>query len=651
MSDCGSDRFGIRWQGVKTVEEFIVREQSRRGINWAVLALAAAIVAVFADLKSFPQYLFALPAAALAMLPPVARRLNPLFERLRHPGRRMRYLIALGLLVTSLCYFLTVALASDRYPFPSLHDEFMYLLQARMLASGHLWMPPHPVGEFFDSFFVITKPVYAAAYFPGTALAYVPGIWLGQHPWITSLLISATSIAALYLLVSRVADGIAGMLAAILALALDQLRIISVMTMSHGLMLLLFLLASLAFLRWREKPTLGRALFLGVLCGWAAITRPLDALVMLLPLLIWLLILLRHGGRREAAWTLAALIVGVLPFLSLQLSFDKAVTGSWLKTPVGLYAERNFPGLKMGLHGGELPESPADLLQVRDYHRGFLSDFIRKHAQRGFGRIWIQDRLGQAMEEALPGRLLLVIFPVGLLCIRRFPLTVFVLMLAIAMTLAQWPATPLQRAVIAMAGLIAMVLGGRRVLPAESRTLCGLAIAWLSGALIFTVAYSFWPPYLKHYGLLVAPVFILAVVVAGEIVRRRVPNSAVAYFVAVTVLTVGWLPVFSGRTEYQAPLPYLKHANAVLANLEQTPALVLFKYSSNLNLHEEPVYNLSTAWPDDALVIRAQDRGPDNQRIFDYYARVQPTRFIYLYDLTKGGITPLGRACDLAKNK
>jgi hypothetical protein len=52
---------------------------------------------------------------------------------------------------------------------------------------------------------------------------------------------------------------------------------------------------------------------------------------------------------------------------------------------------------------------------------------------------------------------------------------------------------------------------------------------------------------------------------------------------------------------------------------------------------------------DQAPVIRAHDLGEENWRIFDYYARKQPTRFFYLYDRLTRTLTPLGYATELAQ--
>ena len=37
--------------------------------------------------------------------------------------------------------------------------------------------------EFFESFHLLAKPVYASIYWPGTALMNAPGVWLGAGTW------------------------------------------------------------------------------------------------------------------------------------------------------------------------------------------------------------------------------------------------------------------------------------------------------------------------------------------------------------------------------------------------------------------------------------------------------------------------------------
>ncbi len=75
---------------------------------------------------------------------------------------------------------------------------------------------------------------------------------------------------------------------------------------------------------------------------------------------------------------------------------------------------------------------------------------------------------------------------------------------------------------------------------------------------------------------------------------------------------------------------------------------MLFRYDSASDVHEEPVYNIDAAWPDDAPIVRAQDLRERNPEIFRYYAQHGPPRYFYCYDRTTMTLTPMGWAADLA---
>jgi hypothetical protein len=49
-------------------------------------------------------------------------------------------------------------------PIPDIYDEFSHLLVADTLLNGRLANPPHPLHQFFETFFVLQQPTYSSIY-------------------------------------------------------------------------------------------------------------------------------------------------------------------------------------------------------------------------------------------------------------------------------------------------------------------------------------------------------------------------------------------------------------------------------------------------------------------------------------------------------
>src|SRR6185437_140170 len=146
-----------------------------------------------------------------------------------------------------------------------------------------LWMPAHPLGDFFQSFYILSKPVYASIYFPGTALMLVPTVWLSLPVWLMPAIIGGGAAALLFLIIAELVDHAAAWIAVLVLISDTWFRTIAMMVMSQGPMLLLGLGVVWAYLQWRRTRSWSWAIVIGLFAGWGAITRPIDAVVFAAP--------------------------------------------------------------------------------------------------------------------------------------------------------------------------------------------------------------------------------------------------------------------------------------------------------------------------------------------------------------------------------
>ncbi len=81
-------------------------------------------------------------------------------------------------------------------PWPSVNDEFAYLLGADTFASGRLANPQHDLWHHFETFAVSHDPVYASKYPPATSAFMAFGQVVFGHPWWGQLLAYALAAVA-----------------------------------------------------------------------------------------------------------------------------------------------------------------------------------------------------------------------------------------------------------------------------------------------------------------------------------------------------------------------------------------------------------------------------------------------------------------------
>jgi hypothetical protein len=544
---------------------------------------------------------YLLAAAALCAIPFTRTRTARALDLLRDPSPRTRAWTALGIAIAATGFILLIGFLSRRDMSPRWHDEFMYLLQMHHLAHFRLWYPQHPVADSFETFHIFVKPVYASIYFPGTALLYVPAVWLHLPYWLAPAIVAGASVGLMYRVAAEWIDGVAGWLAAILLLGGSQFMYLSVMVMAHMVMVLLGLLMLWAYLHFRRNPAhpLKWAALIGLFAGWAAITRPVDALCYAIPIGIAMLLDVRRFPLKRILATFALLVLAAAPLLALQVIDNYGITGNPLKTPYRLYVDTFMPGGAFGFHKFNPALRPAtDLPQRQIYFDRLYVPALRAHRPRNFLHEQWRERLPAVVDATLANPLLLLLMPLSVMALER----------------RRW-------------------------------------VAWLPLPL-FVLFYAPFAFMLVHYPLVVAPVAALAVVMGKMVVESLTPRF-VSTFLTLAVAGVA----FSGYPSLKlAPKGHgysrrdaVAFAAHVLPKRVKEPAIVLFHFRKGDRVGNEPVYNSTVAWPDDARIIRAQDRGDViNGKLFQYYAKIQPYRTVYFYNRRLGTLTYLGKVTDLA---
>jgi hypothetical protein len=561
----------------------------------------------------------------VALIPPVNRLLAGLLERLRDPSPRATEWTGVVVGVAATAYLVGTAFFQERPLVPRMFDECSYAIGAQLLAHGRLWLPQHELADFFDSFFLTVRPVYSSIYFPGTFVAFAPAVWFGWPTWIIPVVLSGITVGLLYRIVTKLTDdGAAGLMAAVWIISLMAFRGLSVMMMSHVVLLFLGLLMVWLWLRWRDaSPSssprrLAWVLAIGAVAGWAAITRPLDAIAYALPVGIAMLFSLRGKPLRQWAATLALLVLGAAPFLALQVVHNVGVTGNPFRTPYTEYLKREQPGAQFGIRTYDPAWQPASGSPKAGAYYNWIRGYLKLHQPHNFWRPWFsrQRLTGGRVESA------------------HFMTLAFTTL----------PAYPLL--LLLPAGVVTLFADRRRLVLAATLPL-------------YLFLYVFNPFFLPHYSVVVAPAVILLSLLGADagsrlFTRRRTSNAVrVATYAAILAMAVTslfevkWAMTPSSRPPadgFQEGLPQ-SYVQTAIEMQAEAPAVVL--YGTARDLWTEMVYNTDVAWPDDAPIIRAHDLGVRIDELIDYYGQRQPNRTIYRFDWDRGSLQRLGKAGEM----
>ncbi len=212
---------------------------------------------------------------------------------------------------------------------PLTDDESAYQFTAELLASGRLRVLSPPLKLFFDRAFMINDGHLYGAYFIGWSALMVPGVWLGSTGLMNALY-AALTVPALFLVLRRLAGGVWAKMGVLLYLVTPMLMVGAATQLSHTSCMMALAWMTWCTLRSHDQEARwwthsGVALSFSL----AFLIRPLSALGVGLPLLVWWGVALRRPQGMQRLAAVSAFVLPAVLMAGLFLAVDKAQNGSF----------------------------------------------------------------------------------------------------------------------------------------------------------------------------------------------------------------------------------------------------------------------------------------------------------------------------------
>jgi len=206
---------------------------------------------------------------------------------IRHRSFPLLQLLALALVLVS---FVMSALVS-RLVFerlPHLEDEVAYLYQAKIFAGGHLVIEsPQPRRAYWQPFVVDYNGNRFGKYTPGWPALLAVGVVFGQ-PWAVNAFLAGITVALVYRLGREVFNAETGVIAGALTAFSPMALLLNATLMGHTAALCFTTLFLYAYWRMeRGRQPLKWGIIAGAALGLVVINRPLTAIGVAAPFVIW----------------------------------------------------------------------------------------------------------------------------------------------------------------------------------------------------------------------------------------------------------------------------------------------------------------------------------------------------------------------------
>lgn len=252
-----------------------------------------------------------------------------------HGWRWSQHGLVAAAAVAAVCCSLAAALLVFRR-IPHVQDSINYLWQARVLAGGQLSLPSHPLADFFTFRFMVNDGRWYSLFQPGWPLLLALGELAGA-PWAVSPLLGGLLVLATWGVGRATLGARSARLGVLLLVCSPFFLFMQAEMMAHGAAALLGTAAVWAYLDGQQRRSLARLALAGVLLGLLSCTRALDAVVVAVPLGLHALGRAVRGPTLRSFGGLLVLAGVAAAVASLQLAYNRALTGSAWTWPQDRY--------------------------------------------------------------------------------------------------------------------------------------------------------------------------------------------------------------------------------------------------------------------------------------------------------------------------
>ncbi len=265
--------------------------------------------------------------------------------------------------------FRAALLSHHPIPSPDIYDEFSHLLVADTLRHFRFANPPHPLSQFFETFFVLQRPTYSSIYPLGQGLMMAVGRMIFGTPWAgVSLSVAAFCALSYWMLRGWTTPGWA-LLGGVLAII--EFGPLGVWMNSYwggafaadGGCLVFGALP-----RLRQLARARDAILLGLGMTIDLLTRPYESMFVVLGVVLFFAPELRHQkSLRRLAPAAALAAMAVLPAIAATLLQNKEVTGSWTTLPYVLSQYQYGVPAPLTVQANVVPHRELTPQQALDY--------------------------------------------------------------------------------------------------------------------------------------------------------------------------------------------------------------------------------------------------------------------------------------------